>query len=556
MPSTVTSARGQEGHPAQVDCIVIGAGPSGLVAMKELKDQGLTVRAFEAQDNVGGVFRSSYDFLRLVTSSNHIFFSTFPHGDEARPVIWNRLEYLDYLRRFAEHFGLLPDIRFSTRVTGVRRTEAGTYAVATDDGRSHECRHVVVCSGVHTVPKEFNVPGLATFTGEVMHSAKLRDGKSVAGRRVLIVGLGESASDISLEVAKHAAATCISSRGGPGFVIPRYFGGTVTDLDTNRCHHGLPFQVFDRWPVRLKVWLESFYASDTDDQRVLARTGEFNRANGRPWKMRTSTKSTSFVEAILYHGTEYKGGIDRIEGDRVVFEDGSEFQCDLILDCTGFRLTFPFLEPLPDQVARRAEKPRSLYKRMLVPELGPGISFLGFLRPAVGAIPPCSELQARYLALLLSGQKQLPSMADMQADIAWHEGQDREQFPYHFDKVPWLSDYLRYLDGIAAEIGCLPPMTKLFFTDMRLWWKAMFATLSGIQYRLAGPGADYASARQILLKMPTMPAPVLVVELLLKAACDTLRTAGLAFRSSRPPVPASAVAMRGDAQEHARAASK
>jgi dimethylaniline monooxygenase (N-oxide forming) len=274
--------------------------------------------------------------------------------------------------------------------------------------------------------------------------------------------------------------------------------------------------------------------------------------------MRTSTKSTSFVEAILYHGTEYKGAIDRIEGDRVIFHDQSEFRCDLILDCTGFRLSFPFLEAVPDQVAHRAEKPRSLFKRMLIPELGADISFVGFTRPAVGAIPPCSELQARYLALLLSGQKTLPSMAAMKADVDWHEAQDRDQFSYHFDKVPWLTDYLRFLDGVAAEIGCMPPFAKLFFTDIRLWWKSMFTTLSGIQYRLQGPGEDYERARRLLLKIPTMPTPILVAELLIRVACSMLATAGLAFRSARPPALAGAAAAvdTGSSTGHAGAASK
>lgn len=531
----------------QVDCIVIGAGPSGLITMKELKEQGLSVLAFEAQEGVGGVFRSSYGFLRLVTSSNHIFFSSLPHGDESRPVIWNKTGYLDYLARFANHFGLMPSIRFSTRVTGVQRDGGGIYTVSTDDGRAYTCRHVAVCSGVHTVPKQFTAPGLATFKGEVMHSAQLQDGRSLAGRRVLIVGLGESASDISLEVAKHAAATCISSRGGPGFVIPRHYAGTVTDLDTNRCHHSLPYEIFDRWPMRFKVWLESFYATSGDDQKVLAKTREFNRANGRPWKMRTSTKSTSFVEAILYHGTEYRGGIDRIDGDRVIFEDQSEFQCDLILDCTGFRLTFPFLEALPDQVARRVEKPRSLFMRMFIPEVGTSLSFIGFMRPAVGAIPPCAELQARYLALLLSGQKRLPTMAAMKADIEWNDSLDRDQFPYHYDKVLWLTDYVRFLDGVARQIGCMPPFTRLFFTDIRLWWKTMFTTLSGIQYRLQGPGMDYDRARRVLLTMPTMPTPVLVTELLIKVACDTLAMAGRPFRSARPRALAEALDPRRSA---------
>ena len=255
--------------------------------------------------------------------------------------------------------------------------------------------------------------------------------------------------------------------------------------------------MFRRWPIRLKVWLESFYATATDDPRVLARTSEFNRANGQPWKMRTSTKSTSFVEAILYHGTEYKGAIDHIEGDRVVFEDGSAFTCDLILDCTGFRLSFPFLESLPGQVARRVEKPRGLYKRMFIPEVGADLSFLGFLRPAVGAIPPCSELQARYLALLLTGQRRLPAMADMQADIDWHESQDRAQFPITSTRCRGSATTC-VLDGVAAERSAACRRCALFVTDPRLWWKTMFATLSGIQYRLAGrapttPGAPGAA---------------------------------------------------------------
>lgn len=502
------------------DCLVIGAGPSGLVTLKELREQGLSVLAFDAQDDLGGAFRSSYDFLRLVISNNHIAFGSFPPGDEANPVIWDKFGYLDYLRRFAEHFDLLPHIRFSEHVSKVVQGQERGYVVTVEGGAVYTSDNVVVCTGANALPKKLDLPGIGDFRGEVLHSVDVKDGKRFEGRKVLIVGLGESASDIALEVAKYAATTCISSRGGPGFVIPRRFGGTVTDLDTNRCYHSLPFTIFDRWPVKFKVWLERFYVAESDDRAVLKLTEQFNRANRTPWKLRTSTKSTSFIEAILYHNTQYKGAIDLVEPDRVVFEDLSEFACDTIIDCTGFTLKFPFLESLPNQVATRVETPRRLFKRMIIPEIGPELAFVGFIRPAVGAIPPCAEMQARYLALLLSGKRQLPSLDEMKRNILWSKNLDKEQFSYHYGKVFLLSDYLRFLDGIATHIGCMPPLRKSFFTDIRLWFKLMFTTLSGIHYRLRGPGHDFQTARAVLLRMPTMPAPVIATELVIKTASE------------------------------------
>jgi dimethylaniline monooxygenase (N-oxide forming) len=522
---------------------VIGAGPSGLVTAKELLEQGHDVLAFEQQPMIGGVFANHYDNLRLVSSNLLTSFGDHP-SQEGEAHVWTCAEYLEYLYSYAARFELFPHIYCSTQVTSVRR-DAGTgtwrvrvrsvqedtatprhqvppaYIEAASSSphppaqeQEFEVDHVAVCAGAHQRGSIPTWPGLDDFGGDVLHSSHYWRPECFANRRVLIVGLGESGSDIALQIAQVAQATAVSTRRGPGYVIPRYYNGRPTDVDSSRCYHAIPLPVMESSLFKLNLRLIDAYMGPDDDPKVLHRAAEINAALGISAFRRFSTKNTAFVEALIHHSTEYKPDIERIEPGRVQFVDGTHFDCDAIVLCTGYQTQFPFFAEHHPELVDMGTRVRGLYKRMIDPAIGLELAWIGFVRPGIGSIPPCAEMQARYFALLVSGIKQLPSSTDMAHDIETHARLDREHFVADAERLATLTGYLRFLESVAEVIGCKPPLRRLFVSDLRTWSKVMFGPISSAQYRLTGSGARPEVARSALRVMPTMPAPTLAFKFL------------------------------------------
>lgn len=333
------------------------------------------------------------------------------------------------------------------------------------------------------------------------------------------MGLGESGSDIALQAAQVASATALSTRNGPGYVIPRTLMGRPTDLDTNRMYHSIPRRLWGRWYVRGKVRLENLLArlrpGRSDDFAVLDKAREINesRMPRRSVMQRFATKNASFVEALLKYRALYKPEVRHLSRDSAIFEDGSSFRCDVIICATGFKLDFPWL---PDDINQVARTPRRLFKSTFHPGLGARLAFGGFARPNVGAIPPLAEMQARLYALVVSGAVSLPPAEQMEAIAAADNAGVLAQFPEDAPRIQSLTDYLSLLDDLAGLVGCAPPLASLHLADLA---RVMCAPLSGPQFRLAGPGAAPQEAREALRRMETMPLPVLLMEAAILAWC-------------------------------------
>ena len=214
-----TTAPAPASRDSLVDCIVIGTGPSGLVAMKELRDHGLSVLAFEAQADVGGVFRSSYDFLRpspAATTSSSARSRTATSRGRSSGTGSSIMLPVAVRRAFR------PDRAHPLLDAGHRRApyrrrrlsvDTGDGGVASVPARGGLLRCVHRPQGVQRA-------GSGTFKGEVMHSPRSRTAAAWPAGASCSSASARARSDISLEVAKHAAATCISSRGGPGTSSP------------------------------------------------------------------------------------------------------------------------------------------------------------------------------------------------------------------------------------------------------------------------------------------------------------------------------------------------
>ena len=231
--------------------IICGSG-SGLIAAREMITAGVgsaDIVIFGKSGDVGGVFSSSYQDLQI-TSGNLSSFGCFPAPANlaANPKYWTCEEYHAYLAAFATCFGLFSLIRFHTEVISMKKTTGDLVAVSTVSSshgmqtfNSYLCQHVVLCSG--TVCQGFG-PRLqqiwvgtllsdyqSQFEGEVVHSVSYRGARQFTGKRVLVVGAGETGSDVSLQVAKVACAKCMSVRRGPGSLIPRVVYGMPSDSD-------------------------------------------------------------------------------------------------------------------------------------------------------------------------------------------------------------------------------------------------------------------------------------------------------------------------------------
>jgi len=199
---------------------VIGAGPSGLVAVKELLDEGHHPTCFERANGLGGVFRFGendgvvWESCRLTSSGLLTAFSDFP-DPSGRTGHLTIGEYVEYLTAYAESFGITPHLRFGTSVESVAPHPSAGWKVRTRDAggvREDQYDAVAICSGLHQHPHIPRFPGGETFTGSFLHGAHYRRPAQVEGKKVLVVGAGESGADVVAEVARNAAETVLSLR--------------------------------------------------------------------------------------------------------------------------------------------------------------------------------------------------------------------------------------------------------------------------------------------------------------------------------------------------------
>jgi len=518
---------------------VIGAGPSGLVTVKELLDEGLEPTCFEAAGGVGGVFRFGetdgvvWESCRLTSSPLLTSFSDFP-APAGRVMHLRASEYVEYLDRYCDAFDVRRHIRFETRVEAVTRNPEGDWTVGTGDAsgtRQARFDAVAICSGLHQHPHWPRFPGQETYTGTVVHGAQYRRPSQVAGRRVLVVGAGESGADVTAEVAAHAAETVLSMRRGVA-VQPRVQLGKPKDLQTSRLMNSTAHWVFQtrnpaddhkrrvyRWTFLPLLFVDkalqqlSRFAFDflpalrgpnltaiRANLRTRKLSLELLRESGGTFNEQFGTKDDDFVRAMATGRCRRAPGIARFDGPQVVFDDGSSFAPDLVIFCTGFDTRIPFLDDA------LATAPR--YLHTVHPDVGPRLAFIGFLRPAFGAIPPISELQARWFALLQSGRAALPPPAEMRQSI-----DEWTRFRAHFfravkGRLEHLVEHTPVCDELAERIGCKPTWRDIRRESRLFQRKFMVGPFVPAQYRLVGPHARPEIARAVIESAPIMhPLP-------------------------------------------------
>jgi dimethylaniline monooxygenase (N-oxide forming) len=394
---------------------VIGAGSSGLAVLRALHRHGVAVGCFERGSGVGGLWRyqnddgrsSAYASLRTNVSRKRMEYPGFPMPGSYGDFPGHR-DMAAYLDAYADAFGLRELIGFGVTVERLEPDLDGSWRVALDDGSVRRFRAVVVATGHDWCPRLPEEPD--GFAGEVSHSHDYRTPEGFAGRRVLVVGAGQSAAEIAVEVAAVAARTFISMRAG-AHLVPRWIGRR-------------PYDAADVEPLNRMPWplLNLLYG-----RRVARELGPLPA--GWPLPARRLLEgipvvSTDLLPAVRRGEVTVKPAVERLAGDRVGFADGTEEAVDRIVYATGYRISLPFLSPL--LVAPRGRE-LPLYRRIVPPGLG-GLLFAGFV-DAPGGLLPVVETQAEWIAAVLTGRLRLPAPEGMWRAIDRGERRSRQRFP-------------------------------------------------------------------------------------------------------------------------------
>lgn len=416
------------------DIAVLGAGWSGLAAARALARRGLPVQGYEAGSSVGGLWRLgndngrsvAYHGLRMNTSKDLTSFTELPFPADCPPYPGHR-DVAAYLDAYADRFELRRLFRFRAPVASVAPAPGGGWDV---DGRRF--RAVLVATGHHAEPREPALRG--RFDGLRLHARDYREPSIFDGRRVLILGLGNSAVDIACEAAGRAAAVLLSTRRG-AHVLPKFLLGTPIDV----------------WGRRL-AWLPPRAQAGLLGALLRALRGRLSDV-GLPEPAHRlhqahPTVSDDLLPLLRAGRIRAKPDVAELRGRRVRFADGSEEEVDVLLCATGYRPAFPFLGGLagdPDAL------PRSLYLGVRPLGLPEGLFFIGLVQPQQGPISRAAEAQAAWVAALLAGDVRLPSPEAMQAAVdaqnAWRDG-TLVGVPRHAMEV----DYYRYLKALRRAL--------------------------------------------------------------------------------------------------------
>lgn len=390
---------------------IIGAGSSGIVAAKVLQEHGVAFDCLEKGSGVGGNWRyrndngmsAAYASLHINTSKTRMAFSDFPMPD-AYPDYPHHRQILDYFERYVDHFGVRPYIRFQTTVRDVSPLEDGAWEVTTDgetDGvtvSETQCYDaVLIANGHHWDAKLPDFPG--RFDGRARHSHAYESSEGLADKNVLVVGIGNSGVDIACEASRVAASTFLSTRRS-AYILPKYVFGRPTDHLTTPASSRLPLALQKLgFTTALKIAQGSQAAYGVPEP-------EHTLLQAHP------TISADLLDLVGHGSIRIKPDVERLDGGRVAFADGSVEPIDEIIYATGYKISFPFLSA--DVLDPRGNEVR-LYRHVVSPT-SPGLYFIGLIQP-LGAVMPLAEEQAIWVAKLLTGECALPGRRQMERRI-------------------------------------------------------------------------------------------------------------------------------------------
>eukprot|EP00218_Dolichomastix_sp_CCMP3274_P016407 CAMPEP_0170142882 /NCGR_PEP_ID=MMETSP0033_2-20121228/8937_1 /TAXON_ID=195969 /ORGANISM="Dolichomastix tenuilepis, Strain CCMP3274" /LENGTH=616 /DNA_ID=CAMNT_0010379275 /DNA_START=19 /DNA_END=1869 /DNA_ORIENTATION=+ len=554
--------------PKKRVCIV-GAGPCGLTTIKQLRDEGLDVVAYDNGSNVGGIWNREsddkkamkvFDSLYLTISAKLMAYSDFmPPGERA---FWTHAQYQEYLEEYAHHYDLYKHCKLNKRVVKVVKTgekwHVTAQCVKTGAEETDVFDALAVASGAFQHPKPLP-ENLSGFTGEVHHSSSYRNNADFKGKRMLILGLAESGADLVREISD-VSSECTLSIRSRSFLLPRLFNGVAsTDKGTWRTHHydmhgnreidhgyhhmihgkGLTKYIFYPACVFYSIIFCIFcFLRDMFTHKRELYSGINNLQQPLyPLKMDINTPITEeTIQAINdWNAKAHNGeatwapkiifaknvswipnmvagkfvvndtGISHAEGNKVFFKNGDIKEFDAVMLCIGFEKQFTQWGP---DTAVKDNNVRTLYKHSIHPDhKGSSLAYIGWVRPYTGGIPIIAEMQARYWGGILSGRLTIPK--DLNERIAKEKNWEDYWGKYSPHDHGALPSQAMFCDDLATEIGCMPTAWDMILNP-RLMVQLMVSPYNQACYRIKGPHALGKKAwDELMWEYPYVMAAVL-----------------------------------------------
>jgi hypothetical protein len=332
---------------------------------------GLKVDVFERHDSLGGIWdrrnpgTPMYESAHFISSRDLSGFTGFPMPADF-PDYPRNDQVLAYLNSFADAFGLREHIHFSTSVE-TATWDGSAWVVATSDGRVRRYRTLTCANGTQWHPFTPEFRGLESFTGEVMHSRDYSEGSQLSGKRVLVIGAGNSGVDIACDAARFSSFAAISVRRGY-HLVPKHILGKPADVFASTGPH-VPTKVAQVvFPRLLKLTMgdPTQYGWPKPDHKILESHPIVN-------------------DQILHHlrhgDLEVRRNVDRFEGPEVVFTDGRREHFDLVICATGYVTKVPYLDE--STFTWKGNRPQ-LFLRLFSPTHD-GLACMGFTEGDGGA---------------------------------------------------------------------------------------------------------------------------------------------------------------------------
>lgn len=405
----------------------------------------------------------------------------------------------EYINSYAEHFGIKDHISFSTKVVRVEKVSEGwkiTSVKVDNEGKDQHnyketfVKFVAIATGHHAKPSMPHFDGQETFPGRIFHSVEYKNATSngLVGKKVVVVGIGNSAVDVAVNVVELGGKkpVRIATRSG-AWIIPNYILGFPAD----------------HYACRLFLWLPWGLSNFIFEFIIKSVSGSPWQLNLNP-KMRARqtqpTVSPTLVHHIQRRNVMVKPNIAAVEGNKVVFTDGTKTTTDAIVCCTGYKIDLPFLDSsLKDLVVEENSNKIKLFKHVFVPEIGASLAFIGFVQPTSGGLLSVSEIQARWFSELCKGVIKLPLVEEMQQEIK-QDQQKNESTYFASARHTIQQDPLNYNDEIASYFGAKPQLWK----HPSLAWHLIVSSCGAAQWRLQGPH-KWNRAKNIVHAVPITP---------------------------------------------------
>ncbi|KAI9148825.1 Monooxygenase aurF [Paramyrothecium foliicola] len=490
---------------------VLGAGPVGLVATKNLTEQGLDVTTFEKQECLGGIWHPHANGLSVLpvttknTSKHCSSFTDFPYREDAATHPTAK-QVESYLNAYASHFNILHKIHFSTEIVKIERDEStGEWIVNTrrtkqSDGSANETLtfdRIVVASGTLNVAKMPEILGSDKFEGSIIHSRDFKDPSKYEGKRVIVVGVGATGMDTQSFLARSNAKKIYLSHRGQMLLLPRVYNGKAFDHTMSRRAGIIIRALLSFWPTGALSLMKMAMVS--------ARKKAYPSLNSHPSFMaprvadglphRVPMFATDLTDNLASGIVETVQGISKVSGPRsVTLTDGTKLEdIDAIIVCTGYTYDFSFVpgagNPVDPKFApdgyeayKRARfyDPKNpfprLYRGFISEQYPESLAFLGHL---LITKPPfvLYDLATMALASLWSGAYTpgLPSCAELQRDIEKQYRYivcmlDKGPIPYPGFRAPTGAETYMWLNEVAGT-GLDKRLGNWSLAAWKFWWE-------------------------------------------------------------------------------------